>query len=71
MWSGNDRKQLWIFGVPTLGVALLLLLPAFAAVVCNGAVKGAEPIPKRFYAFFLLIVLVFLVFSFLGKGVPV
>lgn len=71
MWSGNDRKQLWIFGVPTLGVALLLLLPAFAAVVCNGAVKGAEPIPKRFYAFFLLIVLVFPVFSFLGKGAPV
>ena len=79
MWSENDKKQLWIFGVITLGIPLLLLLPylgfgsdpnvtlfshvvvllpAFASVVCNWAVKGAEPIPKRFYAFFSLIVLI-------------
>lgn len=29
MWSGNDKKRLWSFGVITLGVPLLLLLPYF------------------------------------------
>lgn len=79
MWSENDKKQLWIFGVISLGGPLLLfltylgfgsdpnvtlfshvvvLLPAFAAVVCSWAVKGAEPIPKRFYAFFTMIVVI-------------
>lgn len=85
MWSENDKKQLWIFGVITFGAPLFLLLPylgfgsdpnvtlfshvvvllpAFAAVVCNWAVKGAEPIPKRFYAFFSLIVLITVGFYF-------
>lgn len=85
MWSENDKKQLWIFGVITLGGPLLLflpylgfgsdpnvtlfsnvvvLLPAFAAVICNWAIKGAELIPKRFYAFFSLIVLITAVFYF-------
>lgn len=85
MWSGNDKKRLWIFGVITLGVPLLLLLPyfgfgsdpdvtlfshvvvllpAFAAIVCNWAVKGADPFPKRFYAFFTLTVLITASFYF-------
>lgn len=42
----------------TLFSHVVVLLPAFAAVICNWAVKGVEPVPKRFYAFFSLIVLI-------------
>lgn len=35
-----------------------------AAVVCNWAVKGADPFPKRFYAFFTLTVLITASFYF-------
>lgn len=42
----------------TLFSHVVVLLPAFAAVVCNWVVQGEGPVPKRFYGFFSLIVLI-------------